>query len=41
MGEGRVRGKGTRIRYGKRQDRGPESQENEWKYAAARGWGDL
>jgi hypothetical protein len=26
-----------RIRNGGRQERGPESQENKWKYAAARG----
>jgi hypothetical protein len=26
-----------RIRYGNRQERGPEGQENEWKYLAA--WG--
>ena len=25
---------GFRIRYGKKQERGPEGQENEWKSAA-------
>jgi hypothetical protein len=28
-----------RIRYGGRQDRSPEGQENEWKYAIVRGGG--
>jgi hypothetical protein len=36
VGKGKVRGIGGRIRYGERQERGPEGQENEWKYAAAR-----
>jgi hypothetical protein len=31
--------KGGRIRYGGRQERSPGGQENEWKYAAARGRG--
>ena len=35
------RGKGhrDRIRYGERQERSPEGEENEWKYGAA-GVGD-
>jgi hypothetical protein len=33
------RGKGSRIRYGGRQERSPEDQENKWKSAAAGGWG--
>lgn len=28
----------VKIRYGERQERGPEGQENEWKYAAPVGW---
>ena len=34
---------GGRIRYWGRQERSPEDQENEWKYAAARGeeWRNL
>jgi hypothetical protein len=40
VGEGRRRRKeGGRIRYGGRQERGPEGQETKWKYAAARGGG--
>jgi hypothetical protein len=35
----RGREKGGRIRYGRRQERSPEGQENEWKYAALRGRG--
>ena len=41
-GQGEERG--NRIRYGEgEQERSPESQENEWKYAALEGgkWGDL
>ena len=38
MREGRGREKGGRIRYGgQRQERSPERQENEWKYAGGRG----
>jgi hypothetical protein len=33
--EGKGRGREARIRYGERQDRGPEGQENEWKYVDA------
>jgi hypothetical protein len=33
MEEGRHRGKGDRIRYWRRQERSPEHQEKEWKYA--------
>ena len=36
VGEGRDRGMES-IRHGERQERFPEAQENEWKYAAARG----
>jgi hypothetical protein len=40
VGEGSRRGKeGGRIKYGGRQERGPEGQETKWKYAAARGGG--
>jgi hypothetical protein len=38
MGEGRRREKGGRIRYGGRQERSPENQEHEWKYAAVGSW---
>jgi hypothetical protein len=37
LGEGR--GMGISYRYGERQKRHPESQENEWKSAAAGGGG--
>jgi hypothetical protein len=39
VGEGNRREKGVRIRYGERQERSPEGEENEWKYGAA-GVGD-
>ena len=29
------------IRYGQIQERGPEGQENKWRYAAARAGGTL
>ena len=33
---GRVKGRnGGRIQYGRRQERSPVGEENEWKYAAA------
>ena len=35
----RGRGRKRRITYGERQERSPEGQENEWKYAAAGRWG--
>ena len=43
--EGKGRGREARIRYGERQDRGPEGQEHEWKYVATKvglgvGWGE-
>jgi hypothetical protein len=31
--------RGCRIRYRRRQKRGPKGQENEWKYAGSGGWG--
>ena len=31
-------GVGVRIRCGKRQERGPEGQKNEWKSVSGRGW---
>jgi hypothetical protein len=34
MREGRGKEKGGRIKYQGRQERIPEIQENEWKYAA-------
>ena len=40
VGEGRKKGKRSRIGYGARQERSPQSQENEiwkWKYKAVRG----
>ena len=39
VGERGKRGIGDRTKNGKRQRRGPEGKGNEWKYAAARGWG--
>jgi hypothetical protein len=35
LGEGRGSGEGVRSRYGRIQERIPEGQENEWKYAAS------
>jgi hypothetical protein len=37
VGKRRGKGMGGRIRCAERQERDPEGQENEWKYAAAGG----
>lgn len=37
--EVRGSGKGGKIRYGRRQERIPEGQEHEWKYAVVGLWG--